>query len=107
MRVLWTGTFDPDFSRNRRLARLMDLSEVRWRVIRENVWASDRIALASRPSILVAVRALIGYPKLLIRLLMAPAPDLYLVSYPGWLDVPVVRLVASLKRKPLIFDPFL
>ncbi|MET0697463.1 MAG: glycosyltransferase [Acidimicrobiia bacterium] len=107
MRVLWTGTFDPDFSRNRKLARLMDLSEVTWRVIRENVWASDRIALASRPSILVAVRALIGYPKLLIRLLMAPAPDLYLVSYPGWLDVPVVRLVASLKRKPLIFDPFL
>ncbi|MDF2730713.1 MAG: glycosyl transferase group 1 [Acidimicrobiia bacterium] len=107
MRVLWTGTFDPDFSRNRKLARLMDLSGIRWRVIRENVWASDRITLASRPSILVAVKALVGYPKLLIRLLMAPAPDLYLVSYPGWLDVPVVRLVASLKRKPLVFDPFL
>ena len=107
MRVLWTGTFDPDFSRNRKLARLMDLSGIRWRVIRENVWASDRITLASRPSFLVAVKALVGYPKLLIRLLMAPAPDLYLVSYPGWLDVPVVRLVASLKRKPLVFDPFL
>ena len=107
MRVLWTGTFDPDFSRNQKLARLMDLSGIRWRVIRENVWSSDRIALASRPSILVAVRALIGYPKLLIRLLLAPAPDLYLVSYPGWLDVPIVRLVASLKSKPLVFDPFL
>jgi glycosyltransferase involved in cell wall biosynthesis len=107
MRVLWTGTFDPDFSRNRKLARLMDLSGIRWRVIREDVWASDRIALASRPSVLVAVRALLGYPKLLIRLLLAPAPDLYLVSYPGWLDVPIVRLVASLKSKPLVFDPFL
>ena len=53
------------------------------------------------------LRALLGYPKLLIRLLMAPAPDLYLVSYPGWLDVPIVRLVASLKSKPLVFDPFL
>ncbi|MET0566965.1 MAG: glycosyltransferase [Acidimicrobiia bacterium] len=107
MRVLWTGTFDPEFSRNKKLARLMNLSAVHWRVIRENVWASDRVALASRPSLTVALRALIAYPKLLVRLLMAPAPDVYLVSYPGWFDVPVVRLVASVRRRPLVFDPFL
>lgn len=107
MRVLWTGTFDPEFSRNKKLARLMSLSPVHWRVIREEVWASDRVALASRPSLVVALRALIGYPKLLVRLLMAPAPDVYLVSYPGWFDVPVVRLVASVRRRPLVFDPFL
>ena len=46
MRVLWTGTFDPEFSRNKKLARLMSLSAVHWRVVRENVWASDRVALA-------------------------------------------------------------
>ena len=51
MRVLWTGTFDPEFSRNKKLARLMSLSAVHWRVVRENVWASDRVALASRPSL--------------------------------------------------------
>ena len=107
MRVLWTGTFDPEFSRNKKLARLMSLSAVHWRVVRENVWASDRVALASRPSLIVALRALIGYAKLLVRLLIAPAPDVYLVSYPGWFDVPVVRLVASVKRRPLLFDPFL
>ncbi|HEU5114001.1 MAG TPA: glycosyltransferase [Acidimicrobiia bacterium] len=107
MRVLWTGTFDPEFSRNKKLARLMRLSGVRWRVLRENVWATDRVALASRPSLVVALRALIGYPKLLVRLLMAPAPDVYLVSYPGWFDVPIVRLAASIRRRPLVFDPFL
>jgi len=107
MRVLWTGTFDPEFSRNQKLARLMSISGIGWRVLRETVWASDRIALASRPNLTLALRALIGYPKLLIRLLMAPAPDLYLVSYPGWFDVPIVRLVASMRKKPLVFDPFL
>ena len=107
MRVLWTGTFDPEFSRNQKLARLMSLSGIGWRVLRETVWAPDRIALAARPNLTLAVRALIGYPKLLIRLLMAPAPDLYLVSYPGWFDVPIVRLVASMRKKPLVFDPFL
>jgi glycosyltransferase involved in cell wall biosynthesis len=55
----------------------------------------------------VALRALLVYPRLLFRLLATARPDLYLVSYPGWFDLPVVRLVASIKRRPVVFDPFI
>lgn len=106
MRVVWAGTFDPEFSRNRKLTRLLEISKVQYLVVREHLWADDRIGLAMKPSLGVALKALVKYPRLLIRLLAAERPDLYLVSYPGWFDVPLVRLVASIKRRPLVFDPF-
>jgi glycosyltransferase involved in cell wall biosynthesis len=40
-------------------------------------------------------------------LLRTGRPDVYLVSYPGWFDIPLVRVVATLKRRPIVFDPFL
>jgi glycosyltransferase involved in cell wall biosynthesis len=43
---------------------------------------------------------------MLFRLLRRPAPDAYLVSYPGWFDVPLLWIVARLKKRPLVFDPF-
>ncbi len=106
MRLVWAGTFDPDFSRNKKLARLLAIAGIEAEVVRETVWSADRIALAERPSLRVALRALVRYPLLLVRLLRRPAPDLYLVSYPGWFDMPVVRLAAALKRAPVVFDPF-
>ena len=107
MRVVWAGSFDPDFSRNAKLARLMAISGIQPVVIREAIWVGDRIGLAAKPSLRVAFDALYKYPRLLIRLLAAERPDAYLVSYPGWFDVPIVRLAASIKRRPLVFDPFL
>jgi len=106
MRIVWAGTFDPEFSRNRKLARLLAISNIQSQVVREDVWTPDRIGLATNPSLRVALTALVKYPRLLFRLLTAARPDLYLVSYPGWFDVPIVRLVASVKKRPLVFDPF-
>ena len=107
MRVAWAGTFDPDFPRNEKLARLMEMSGVEVRVISKSLWAGDRIALAARPGPRVVLKALVAYPVLLFRLIVAPSPDVYLVSYPGWFDIPLVRMVASIKRRPVVFDPFI
>lgn len=107
MKLVWTGTFEPDFSRNQKLARLLGLAEAEVVVVREDLWRGDRIELASNGRLRVAARALLVYPRLLFRLLALPRPDVYLVSYPGWFDLPVVRLVASIKRRPVVFDPFL
>jgi glycosyltransferase involved in cell wall biosynthesis len=107
VKVVWTGTFEPGFSRNGRLARLMELSGVDVTVIRQRVWDSNRVGVAVKGKRRAVFRALAAYPLLLWRLLWVPAPDLYLVSYPGWLDVPVVRLVAWIRRRPLVFDPFI
>lgn len=107
MRVIWAGTFDPDFPRNRKLARLLAFAGIEPIVVREAVWNVDRVALATKGRGRIALTALFRYPKLLFRLLAHPRPDLYLVSYPGWFDVPIVRLVASIKGRAVVFDPFL
>jgi glycosyltransferase involved in cell wall biosynthesis len=107
MKVVWAGTFEPEFSRNRKLARLLQLAGIQTVVVREQVWGDNRIELASRGRVRVALRALLRYPRLLLRLLSGPRPDLYFVSYPGWFDVPIVRLVASIKGRPVVFDPFI
>lgn len=107
IRVTWTGTFEPDFWRNRKLARLLDLCAIQPLVVREQVWGPDRIALATGSRWRLVLLALVKYPRLLVRLAISSAPDLYLVSYPGWFDVPLVRLVAWFKRRPVVFDPFI
>ncbi len=107
MRITWAGTFEPDFSRNRKLARLLQLSGNAPMIIREDLWGRDRIGLAGGGLGWLALRAAVRYGKLLFRLLFSARPDVYLVSYPGWFDVPLVRLVAWIKRRPLVFDPFI
>lgn len=107
MRVVWAGTFEPGFSRNRKLARLLQLSGFEVAVVRQNLWGDERIEIATRGRLGVLARALVKYPLLLVRLLSVPRPDVFLVSYPGWFDVPIVRLVASIKRRPVVFDPFI
>lgn len=106
MRITWAGTFEPGFSRNRKLHRLLELLGVETVVVREAVWGLNLFELASRSRLRTALLAVMRYPVLLFRLLITPRPDLYLVSYPGWFDVPIVKLVARLKRRPLVFDPF-
>jgi glycosyltransferase involved in cell wall biosynthesis len=107
VRVVWTGTFEPEFSRNRKLARLLHLGGFDTTLVRESLWPPDRVGLASRAWLPVMARALWVFPKLMVRLLVGPTPDIYLVSYPGWFDVPLVWLVSRLKRRRIVFDPFI
>ena len=107
MRVLWAGTYDPASSRNRKLGRLLEMlnAEVDEQHIR--LWDDDRIGVAREGKGRAAMRMAFVYPRLAWSLLRAPAPDTYLVSYPGWFDVPLVALVARLRARPVLFDPFI
>ena len=107
MKVVWAGSFEPSFSRNRKLARLLNLIDADVHVVREQVWGPDRIDLASSGKLNALVRLSIGLPRLVWRLLRAPAPDLYFVSYPGWFDLPAVWLVGMVRRRPVVFDVFI
>jgi glycosyltransferase involved in cell wall biosynthesis len=107
MRVVWAGTFDPEFSRNKKLTKLLGLAQIDVETVREDLWSGDRVTLAGKPTPQILLRAVVRYPRLLFRLLRAGRPDVYLVSYPGWFDMPLLRIVASLKRRPIVFDPFL
>jgi glycosyltransferase involved in cell wall biosynthesis len=107
MRLIWAGSFEPGFNRNVKLARLMELADIEVSVIRCSVWNGDRIGLVRREKWNAAIRLLSATPRLLWRLLRAPKPDAFLVTYPGWFDMPAVWLVSRLKRRPLLFDPFI
>jgi len=107
MRVIWAGTFRPDVYRNRQWLRLLTRSGGHYRAIREELWGSGELwALGSR-RVFVLARMPIYYMRLFGRLLMAPPGDVYLVSYPGWFDIPIVWLVSRIRCKPLVFDPFI
>jgi len=107
MRVCWTGTFEPSFERNKRLREYLDAANIDYSELRLNLWPKDRVSAFTKARLRVMLRMLVVYPVLLARLLAAPRPDVYLVSYPGWFDVPVVKLVALVKRRPIVFDIFI
>lgn len=107
MRVAWVGTYVPTFSRNRRLAEYFSHLKVQVEVTRVDLWPEDRVGAFNRGRLKLASKAVFVYPALFVRLLLAETPDIYFVSYPGWFDVPLVKLVSMIKRRPLIFDVFI
>jgi glycosyltransferase involved in cell wall biosynthesis len=107
VKLIWTGSFEPDFNRNRKLSRLLDLMGADVEVIRVPVWGSNRIDLAACGKLAAMGRFLTGIPRLLWRLSRAARPDVYLVSYPGWFDMPLIWIVAKVKGRPIVFDPFI
>lgn len=107
MKVCWTGTFDPNFERNLRIRDYLEAGGVDYSVVRVNLWPSDRIDAFQRRRLSMLLRMVGAYPRLLFRLLRSPTPDVYLVSYPGWFDVPFVKAVAWLRRRPVVFDVFI
>ncbi|MCO6502836.1 MAG: glycosyltransferase [Acidimicrobiales bacterium] len=107
MRVAWVGTYVPEFSRNRRLAEYLARCDVELSVTRVDLWPSNRLEAFERRRMVVWLKALVAYPLLLLKLFFQRRPDVYLVSYPGWFDLPVVKLVAAMKRRPVVFDIFI
>ena len=107
MRICWAGTFDPSFERNQRLREYLDAASLDYRQVRVDLWPVDRPDAFRHGLRSVLFRMAITYPVLIARLLIAPTPDIYLVSYPGWFDVPIVKLVAWIKRRPIVFDIFI
>lgn len=107
MKVCWAGSFDPDFERNLRIREYLEAAEIDYRQVRVNLWPANRIEAFTQRRLLILLRMSVSYPLLLFRLLIAPTPDLYLVSYPGWFDVPIVKLIAWVRRRPLVFDIFI
>lgn len=107
MRVCLAGTFEPGFSRNRKLTRLLTLAGHQIDTVRQDLWGDDRVAVALSVGPSLVVRAIVAQARLLVRLLRAPAPDVYLVAHPGWFDMPVVRLAGWIRRRPVVLDYFI
>jgi glycosyltransferase involved in cell wall biosynthesis len=107
MKVCLAGSFDPGFSRNRQIRRLLEISSHDVVVSHIDIWDKDRVAMVTRGAWRAALRAIVRYPLLVWRLLVMKKPDVVFVGYPGWLDVPFVAMVCRLRQIPLAFDIFI
>jgi glycosyltransferase involved in cell wall biosynthesis len=106
-RAVVAGTFAPDYSRNRILLGLLADAGLDIEVARFDLWGDERAGLPDQPKLSLVLRALRGYPRLLLRLLTTAKPDLFVVLYPGQLDVLLVAAVGRLRGVPTIYDHFI
>src|SRR6185437_13846147 len=107
--VLW-GTYDIGKPRIRILREGLRARGVEITEIHRDVWGDigDKSAVrGARAWLHRGMRLLGAYPQLIWRYLRAPAHDLVLVSYPGQLDVLLLRPFAWMRRKRIAFDWFI
>jgi glycosyltransferase involved in cell wall biosynthesis len=108
MRVLFWGTYDLGKPRNRILIQGLRENGVEVVECHAHVWAGIEDKSQVRGGRLrFALRWLAAYPRLLWRYLCAPEHDLVVVGYLGQLDLPLIRPLTWLRRKPLVWDTFL
>ena len=107
--VLW-GTYDVGKPRIRILRDGLRARGVEITEIHKDVWGDiqDKSTARGAPAWLRrGLRLFAAYPLLVWRYLRAPAHDFVLVSYPGQLDVLVLRPSAWMRRKRMAFDWFI
>lgn len=107
--VLW-GTYDTGKPRVRLLREGILKSGVELIECHANIWdgIDDKSQIKGAFSWLsVLLRLLSCYPRLIWRYLSLPPHDLVLVSYPGLLDVLLIRCFAWLRRTPVAWDVFI
>lgn len=100
------GTFDRDFPRNRVLKSLLEREGIEVRVLQHEVWGSDRRIHVERSKFRLLARLATVYARLIWSLARVERPDLVLVGYPGYFDVPMLAPIAKVRRIPIVFDPF-
>jgi glycosyltransferase involved in cell wall biosynthesis len=107
IRVLLAGTFDPEFARNRVLVSLLEREGFEVEIARRELWGGNRRVLVDEPKGPLVRRAIRVYPSLARELARAARPDVILVPYPGYVDVPLIAPVAKARRIPILFDTFI
>lgn len=101
------GTFDPAHTRNRMLLSLLASAGWDARVLRRDVWGSDRFATVGADRRTLVLRALRAYARLVFQAVTTPRPDVVVFLYPGHVDMLVLAPVWKLRGVPVVFDPLL
>lgn len=111
MRVLYWGTYDAEYVRNRVIIQGLREKGLNVKECHVTLWrgTDDKVSNAQqgwwRPALLL--RLLWAYARLCCKYLTAGRYDVLFVGYAGHLDVFPARLLSWLARKPLVFDAYL
>ncbi len=106
-RIVFAGTFDREFTRNKRLREFLERAGHDVDLCQVDVWGSDRYEIPNQGKAKMLARVALAYPRLVWRFLRMRKPDAVLVGYPGWFDMLVIGPLARLRRIPVLFDPFI
>jgi len=111
MRVCYFGTYDADYVRNRVLTEGLRANGVQVVECHSRLWfdTADKVREVERGILnpRLWLRFLKAYLRLLGNYLKVGRYDVMVVGYAGHIDVFLARILASLARKPLVFDAFL
>jgi glycosyltransferase involved in cell wall biosynthesis len=89
------------------VASLLERSGFDVEVVQRHLWGPTRYGILDGPKARLAARALRAYASLVWALLRVRRPQVILVLYPGYFDMPVVAALARIRRVPIIFDTFI
>lgn len=111
MRVVSVGSYDNTFNRNVLTARLLSQSPEIDHVAHVGTpLVGDRMQLWQQSRKSSALRAIPAAVRLFVQTLadsLRHRNSIYLVQYPGYLDVPIVRLASVLGSGTVVYDPFI
>jgi glycosyltransferase involved in cell wall biosynthesis len=105
--VLLAGTYEPGFARNRVVRKLLEDQGYTVEEVQVPLWGKDRFRLVDQSKIKLALRGVRAYSSLVARLTRAGRPDVAFVLYPGYFDMPFVRIFSRLRKFPVVFDIFI
>jgi glycosyltransferase involved in cell wall biosynthesis len=110
MRIVLWGTYDTGKPRVRLLRE--GIRRIGFELIEchADIWGNieDKSQVqGSIKKLKLVLSCLISYPILIWRYLRLPAHELVLVSYPGLIDVLLIRCFAWLRRTPVVWDVFI
>ncbi len=111
MKVLYWGTYDAEYVRNRVIIQGLRENGVDVEECHVTLWRNtdDKVRNARkgwwRPALVV--RLVWAYLRLLLKYVAAGRYDALFVGYAGHLDIYLARLLSWLARRPVIFDAYL
>jgi len=109
-RILYFGTYDCDYSRNRIMIAGLRAAGVEVIECHIPLWrgTADKVAAAQGSLVIALGRASKAYLKLLrVYWPLRHAYDVMMLGYAGHFDVFLARLLSWLARRPLVFDVFM
>lgn len=110
MRVCYFGTYDRNRPRNRNIIEGLKKNKIEVMECHYSPWGEVEDKNEIRGILkrfIVLFSFLVAYPYLIIRYFLIMPHDAIIVGYLGHIDMFIARPLASLRRKPLIFDAFL
>lgn len=110
MRICYLGTYDRRRPRNRNIIKGLRQNKIEVLECHYSPWGEveDKSTLHGPfKKLLVLLRFIMVYPCLIFKYLLTESHDAVIVGYLGHIDMFIARPLASLRRKPLIFDAFL